>query len=277
MKKIPKVILGGTFDFLHKGHEFLLKKAFKLGKVTIGLTSNSFGEKLKKRKVNDFQERKKNLEKFIKEKFSKKAKILKIDDVFGPTLREDFDFIVVSPETFKGAQKINRERKKIGKKPIKIIKIDFVLGEDGKPISASRILRGEINREGRECIFCQIVKRKKKCLKIYEDKKFFAFLDKNPKNPGHTLVIPKKHFRWVWDIPYIGEFYKIVKKIANGIKKALETDWIISPVLGDEIWHAHIHLIPRFHGDNFRYIAPPTKKISKKEMKKIKEKIKKSI
>jgi pantetheine-phosphate adenylyltransferase len=148
-KSSKKVVLGGTFDILHKGHEALLKKAFSLGKVFIGLTSDSFAKKLKKRKVESFRKRKRELENFIKKKFKKRAKIFKIDDKFGPTLKEDFDYIVVSPETYKNAVEINKERLKKKKKLIEIVEIDFVLADDGKPISAERIAKGKIDREGR--------------------------------------------------------------------------------------------------------------------------------
>lgn len=144
-----KVVVGGTFDLLHKGHEAFLRKAFELGEVTIGLTSNEMAEKRKKRKVRDFEERKKDLEYFINKEFVQKYRIVKIEDIFGPTLNEDFDYIVVSPHTFPTAILINQERKKKNEKPIKIVKIDFVLAKDGKPISATRILNGEMDREGR--------------------------------------------------------------------------------------------------------------------------------
>lgn len=274
---MKKVIVGGTFEILHKGHKFLLEKAFSLGKVTIGLTSDSFAKELKNRKVKKFKERKKTLEKFIQTRSFLKARILKISDIFGPTLKEDFDFIVVSPETRKRAMIINQERKKRGKPSIKIVQIPFVLAEDGKPISCTRILNGEIDAEGRECVFCKIVKGKIEALKIYEDNLFLAFLDKRPRNPGHSLVIPKTHFRWVIDVPYIDKYFKVVQKIALGIKNALEADWVILPVLGDEIWHAHVHIIPRFKNDNFHYLPPPVKKISQREMIKIQNKIKSKI
>ena len=146
-KEIKKVVVGGTFDILHRGHEVLLKKAFALGKVTIGLTSNVLARKVKKRKVRDFKYRKRELEDFIKKEFKVKPKIIKIEDKFGSTLKEDFDFIVVSPETYKTALLINKEREKRGKKPIKIVKIKFVLAQDRKPISSTRILKGEIDRQ----------------------------------------------------------------------------------------------------------------------------------
>jgi len=143
------VVVGGTFDILHKGHKVLLKKAFSLGEVFIGLTSNVMARKRKRRKVRDFKYRKKTLEDFIREEFKQKPKIVKIENKFGFTLEKDFDYIVVSPETYKTAILINKKRQKRNKKPIKIVKIKFVLAKDGKPISSKRILQGEIDKEGR--------------------------------------------------------------------------------------------------------------------------------
>lgn len=148
VKKTKKVVVGGTFDVFHKGHEALLKRAFGLGEVLIGLTSNALAEKMKKRKILDFKLRKKGLEDFIKEEFRQNPKVVKIKDKFGLTLEKGFDYIVVSPETYKTAILINKERQKRNKKPIKIAKIKFVLAQDRKPISATRILKGEIDREG---------------------------------------------------------------------------------------------------------------------------------
>lgn len=148
-KKYKKVVIGGTFDVLHKGHEALLRRAFRLGETTIGLTSNKMAEIIKRRKVRDFQLRKKGLEKFIKRELKSKYKIIRIEDKFGPTLKEDFDYIVVSPATYITALLINKKRQKIKKKPIKIVKIKFVLGENGKPINATQIIKGRMNKQGR--------------------------------------------------------------------------------------------------------------------------------
>ncbi len=146
---MKKVIIGGTFNILHKGHKAFLRRAFEVGEVTIGLTSNKMAGGLRKEKVKDFKDRKKELEDSIAQDFSAKAKIVKIEDKFGPTLEEDFDYIVVSPSTYPTAILVNQEREKRNRKPIEIVKIEFVLADDGKPISSTRILEGAIDRQGK--------------------------------------------------------------------------------------------------------------------------------
>ena len=141
MKEIKKVVVGGTFEALHAGHRALLKRAFELGDVTIGLTSGKMARKAKKRTVKSFSARKKALKIFVKKEFNSLTEIIKIEDKFGPTLRQDFNYIVVSPETYETALEINKERKKINKKPIKIIEIKLVLSKDGKPISSTSLLK----------------------------------------------------------------------------------------------------------------------------------------
>lgn len=272
-----KVIVGGTFDILHRGHQTLLSRAFEMGKVKIGLTSDIFAQKMKSRKIRKFADRKKELKNYIEKNLKKRAEIIKINNIFGPTLKEEFDYIVVSPETLKNANIINKERKKLNKKSIKIIKIPFVLAEDKKPISCTRILKGEIDKEGRLCVFCKIVSGEKGYLKVFENKKFLAFFDKKPRNKGHTLVIPKKHFRWVLDVTYIDEYFRVVQKIGFALKKALKADWIILPVLGDEVPHAHVHLIPRFNNDKFSYIPPKVIKINNFQLRQLQKKIQKVL
>lgn len=134
-----KVVIGGTFNILHEGHKALFKKAFELGEVSIGLTSNFMARKTRA-KVREFEIRKKELENFIAEEFSVKAKIVEIEDKFGFTLEKDFDYIVVSPDTYATAVIINKEREKRGKKQIEIVKIEFVLDKDKKPHSSTNKL-----------------------------------------------------------------------------------------------------------------------------------------
>lgn len=98
--------------------------------------------------------------------------------------------------------------------------------------------------ENNTCIFCQIVAGDIPAHKVYEDEDFLAFLDIHPQSPGHIQVIPKKHFRWVWDVPNVGQYFEVVKKIAVAQQKAFATDWILSKIVGDEVPHAHIWVFP---------------------------------
>lgn len=123
----------------------------------------------------------------------------------------------------------------------------------------------------KDCIFCKIIKGEIPSYKVYEDDIFLAFLDVRPLNLGHTLVVPKKHYRWVWDISNIGEYYETVGKIANALKITLDTNYVVSLVFGEEVPHAHVWLVSRFDGDghggtiNFKSV----KKISDDEMREV--------
>ncbi len=130
-----------------------------------------------------------------------------------------------------------------------------------------------------DCIFCKIIAGEIPSYKVYEDDNFFAFLDISPLNPGHTLIIPKKHYRWVWDVPNIGEYYQVVGKTAKAIKKAFSTDWVISLVVGEAVPHAHVWLIPRFENDGHGAAInlKNVKRLSEEKMKEAAEKIKKFL
>lgn len=130
-----------------------------------------------------------------------------------------------------------------------------------------------------DCVFCKLIKGELPSYKVYENRDYFGFLDINSLNPGHTLVIPKKHVRWVWDVEDFGGYLETVKKVALGIKKAMETDWVMMEVVGIDITHAHIHVVPREKGDGHGGHLDPKniKKISEDEMKKIADKITKAI
>ena len=60
----------------------------------------------------------------------------------------------------------------------------------------------------------------------------------------HAQVIPKKHYRWVWDVPNAGAYFQVVRKIAQAQRQAFGTDWVVSQIIGDEIPHAHIWAFP---------------------------------
>lgn len=151
------VVCGGTFDHFHSGHEAFLKHVFYVGKkIIIGITSDVYINKSKIKdqisKIESYRIRKDSVESFLKQnKLDGRAGIVKIDDIFGPTLDKDLeiDAIVASHDTKRGVDIINQKRKEAGLKPLEIIVAPFVIAEDGKIISSRRIRRGEISREGK--------------------------------------------------------------------------------------------------------------------------------
>lgn len=143
-----KIALGGTFDPLHEGHKRLIRKAFSIGKdVVFGVTSDEMARK-RFRTVLPYDVRVRNLRDYVKRNYGFNVSVVKIEDPYGRTLEEDFDYIIVSPETYEMARKINEKRLELGKKLITIIVVDFVVAYDGKPISATRIKNGDIDRFG---------------------------------------------------------------------------------------------------------------------------------
>lgn len=104
-----------------------------------------------------------------------------------------------------------------------------------------------------DSIFTKIVKGEIPCYKVYEDDKTLAFLDIHPKQPGHTLVIPKKQVEFIWDLD--DEDYKAVmatcKKVAQRINEVLDKAYVGEQVLGLDVPHAHVHVFPFSTLDEF--------------------------
>jgi len=145
-KKYNKVAVGGTFDKFHQGHRLLIKKAFQIGDhVLIGVTSDEFGGI--KGEIEPCNVRMSNLNLVLKNRSN--YILSRLEEPYGITIDdESIDAIVVSPETEPTAFKINHIRREKGMKPLDIITISMVLADDGKPISSTRIRRGEINKVG---------------------------------------------------------------------------------------------------------------------------------
>jgi len=95
------------------------------------------------------------------------------------------------------------------------------------------------------CIFCKIVSGDLPCNRIYEDERYLSFLDIFPRVAGHALVIPKNHYRWVYDVPDFKEYWGVAKKVANKIQKSLKSEYISFLTVGNEVPHAHIHILPQ--------------------------------
>lgn len=95
-------------------------------------------------------------------------------------------------------------------------------------------------------IFSRIIAGEIPCYKVAENDKFFAFLDINPLVKGHTLVVPKKETDYIFDIEDkdLGEMMIFAKKVAAAIKKTIPCVKVGVAVLGLEVPHAHIHLVP---------------------------------
>jgi histidine triad (HIT) family protein len=112
---------------------------------------------------------------------------------------------------------------------------------------------------------------------IYKDKNFLVFLDIKPVSQGHLIVIPKKHVVWMQEVDdkTISSIFKLTKKMMLALKKSLKCDYVQVSVVGNEVPHFHIHLIPRYTGDHFRNF--PTLEYKELEAKKTLTKIKKAI
>lgn len=152
--KFKKVVVGGTFDYLHDGHVAILSKAFEIGeRVIVGICSDEMQLLLRKDSVGIqlLDVRRPALEKLLQLKgWLDRAEVKVISDAFGPALEDqEIEAIVVSPETRGRAEELNRLRVSRGLKPLEIVEIPFVLAEDGKPISSIRVRYGEIDAHGK--------------------------------------------------------------------------------------------------------------------------------
>ncbi|MDR2700537.1 MAG: phosphopantetheine adenylyltransferase [Nitrososphaerota archaeon] len=152
-KPFRKVAVGGTFDELHKGHKALLSKAFQVGEyVLIGLTSDEFVAKMNKpHKTAPYIERFTELTLFLeKSGFKKHFEISPLNNSYGLTLNKDsIDALIVSQETAKIGEIINKKRVETGLPPLNIVKITLVPAENKKPISTTRIRTNEIDKNGK--------------------------------------------------------------------------------------------------------------------------------
>ena len=123
-------------------------------------------------------------------------------------------------------------------------------------------------------IFTRIINGEIPCYKIAESEKYLAFLDINPLAKGHTLVIPKQETDYIFNIndEELAGLHLFAKKIAKAIEKAVPCKRIGMAVIGLEVPHAHIHLIPINHVGDINF-SNPKLSFSKSEMEQVAEKI----
>ncbi|WP_298667914.1 phosphopantetheine adenylyltransferase [uncultured Methanofollis sp.] len=147
-----KIMVGGTFSPLHAGHKKLISRSFELagpdGIVIIGLSSDTFAGR-KTHPVMSYDERKAALERYVRGlPAGVRWEVEELNDRYGSALDADFDILVVSEETLPVALEINKLRRAKGKRMVEIHQIACVLAEDGRWISSTRIIRGEIDEAG---------------------------------------------------------------------------------------------------------------------------------
>ncbi len=133
----------------------------------------------------------------------------------------------------------------------------------------------------KDCIFCKIIKKEIPADIIYEDKDVLAFLDINPYVIGHTLIIPKKHSKWIWDMN-LKEYKTLMEKVyflADILRKAFNTKWVEEVIAGIGVKHTHVHLLPRKMNDGLGELPkePLNPKPSEKKMRETLNKIKKHM
>jgi len=150
--RYKKVATGGTFDHIHAGHRNLLEKSFRVGdEVIIGLTSDEFVARLGKRPDYGYDKREDELRRFIEQRFpGRRFVIAKLDDYFGPGIASpEIEALVASPETAERLSLANKLRAEKGFSPLELVTVEWVEAEDGRPISSTRIRKGEIDLEGK--------------------------------------------------------------------------------------------------------------------------------
>ncbi|MDP3741220.1 MAG: HIT family protein [bacterium] len=134
-----------------------------------------------------------------------------------------------------------------------------------------------------DCVFCKIVKWETPSQRVYEDEDYLAFLDINPINFGHTLIIPRAHYENVESTPddVFSDLIRLAKKIGPAMAKAMNANGYNIKInngraAGQEVDHVHLHVIPRFTGDGI-YSLPPRNRYGEGEMGETVKKIKQEL
>ena len=134
-----------------------------------------------------------------------------------------------------------------------------------------------------DCVFCKIVGKHEDATVVFEDPHTLAFLDIHPLNPGHTLVIPKKHYANMLEMPpgEAGRVFTSVAKVMRGVEKASKADGISvgqsnGKAASQEVFHMHVHIIPRFNHEMMSGF-PNRKQTHREELDEIGKKIRHAI
>jgi pantetheine-phosphate adenylyltransferase len=147
------VALGGTFDPIHDGHRALFERAFELGDLTVGLTSDELAPRTRgeNRPVRPYGTRRAELVAELEtytDAYDREFAVRKLESPTGIATEPQFDVLVVSPETKTGGKRINELRREQGRDPLELAVVDHVYAEDGALLSSTRIVRGEVDEHG---------------------------------------------------------------------------------------------------------------------------------
>jgi histidine triad (HIT) family protein len=122
-------------------------------------------------------------------------------------------------------------------------------------------------------IFNDIVEGKVPCYKIYEDENYLSFLDLYPRAKGHSLVIPKKHYQWTYEVPDFGDYWNVARKVGLHLKTNLNAKWLSFFTHGS-IPYAHIHILPRYEEITAEQaVIPEVNTMTKEELQAVHETI----
>jgi len=117
-----------------------------------------------------------------------------------------------------------------------------------------------------DCIFCKIIAGQIPCTKVYEDATCLVFMDINPISPGHTLVVPKKHYEAIMEMTAdeAAVLFASIPALAAAVKAALKAEALNvlqnnGRAAGQAVDHLHVHLIPRWAGDGLGFRWPAKK------------------
>lgn len=135
-----------------------------------------------------------------------------------------------------------------------------------------------------ECIFCAIAEGKIPSAKVYEDKHVFAFMDIAPATPGHLVIIPKQHYRNIFDLPTeVGsKIMETAIPLATAIREALNPDGLNliqnnEPAGFQTVFHFHLHLIPRWEADSLKPLWQPRSEGNIEEISNIASRIQEAL
>lgn len=133
-----------------------------------------------------------------------------------------------------------------------------------------------------DCLFCKIVAGDIPAQMVFEDEYAIAFMDINPVNPGHVLVVPKEHTNEITDMPNeaVGRLFRLVQHVAKGVREAVDAPGFnigvnTGPEAGQIIFHTHVHVMPRFENDGHRHWEK--KKVPEEEMARVADSIRATL